>query len=60
MTSDKEIIPVSQEFIGDVRQIIESGRKQAYAAAGSIALATYSQIIAAKYMTYMPTEDELR
>lgn len=41
MTSDKYILPVSQAFIGDVRRIIEEGRKQAYAAAGNIALATY-------------------
>lgn len=41
MATDKSIVPVSQEFIGDVRRIIEDGRKQAYAAAGNIALATY-------------------
>lgn len=41
MATDKSIVPVSQEFIGDVRRIIEEGRKQAYAAAGNIALATY-------------------
>lgn len=41
MASDKYILPVSQVFIGDVRRIIEEGRKQAYAAAGNIALATY-------------------
>lgn len=41
MASDKYILPVSQAFIGDVRRIIEEGRKQAYAAAGNIALATY-------------------
>lgn len=41
MATDKSIVPVSQEFIGDVRRIIEEGRKRAYAAAGNIALATY-------------------
>lgn len=41
MATDKSIVPVSQEFIGDVRRIIEEGRKQAYAVAGNIALATY-------------------
>lgn len=44
MASDKYILPVSQTFIGDVRRIIEEGRKQAYAAAGNIALATYWNI----------------
>lgn len=44
MASDKEITPVSREFIGDVRRIIDGGRKQAYAAAGNIALATYWKI----------------
>lgn len=41
MATDKSIVPVSQVFIGDVRRIIEEGRKQAYVAAGNIALATY-------------------
>lgn len=41
MAHDKEIMTVSQEFIGDVRRIIEDGRQKAYAAAGNIALATY-------------------
>lgn len=41
MAHDKEIVTVSQEFIGDVRRIIEDGRQKAYAAAGNIALATY-------------------
>ena len=44
MESDKNMVPVSQAFIGDVRRIIEEGRKQAYAAAGNIALATYWNI----------------
>lgn len=44
MISDKNIAPISQNFIGDVRRIIEEGRKQAYAAAGNIALATYWNI----------------
>lgn len=44
MESDKNIMPVSQKFIGDVRRIIEDGRKQAYAAAGNIALATFGNI----------------
>lgn len=41
MAHDKEIMTVSQEFIGDVRRIIEDGRQKAYAAVGNIALATY-------------------
>lgn len=41
IATDTSIVPVSQEFIGDVRRIIEEGRKQAYTAAGNIALATY-------------------
>ncbi|MDE6807929.1 MAG: hypothetical protein K2I98_05675 [Prevotella sp.] len=44
MTNDKSQIPLSQQFVGDVRQIIETGRKQAYAATGNIALATYWNI----------------
>lgn len=40
MTShDKNII--SQHFLGDVRTIIEQGRSQAYAAAGTCAILTY-------------------
>lgn len=41
MATEKDIVPVSQTFIGDVRRIIEEGRKQAYTAVGNIALATY-------------------
>lgn len=41
MATDKSIMTVSQEFIGDVRRIIEDGQKQAYATAGTIVLATY-------------------
>lgn len=44
MATDRNIVPVSQGFIGDVRRIIEEGRKQAYAAAGNIALSTYWNI----------------
>lgn len=44
MESNKEIIPISREFIGDVRRIIEDGRRQAYAAVGNITLATYWNI----------------
>lgn len=44
MNPNKEIVPVSQEFVCDVRRIIDDGRQQAYAAAGNIALATYWNI----------------
>ncbi len=44
MTTNQIIIPLSQDFIGDVRSIIESGRHQAYSAVGSITLATYWNI----------------
>ena len=44
MAKNKSLIPISQEFVGDVRQIIENGRKQAYAAASTISLATYWHI----------------
>lgn len=44
MAADKEIVPVSQEFVCDVRRIIDDGRRQAYAAVGNIALATYWNI----------------
>lgn len=36
MATDKNIASVSQDFIGDVRRIIEDDRKQAYTAAGNI------------------------
>lgn len=44
MNPNKEIVPVSQEFVCDVRRIIDDGRQQAYAAVGNIALATYWNI----------------
>lgn len=44
MANDKYLIPISQEFIGDVRKIIENGRKQAYAAASAISISTYWHI----------------
>lgn len=44
MATDRNIVPVTQGVIGDVRRIIEEGRKQAYAAAGNIALSTYWNI----------------
>lgn len=44
MDPNKEIVPVSQEFVCDVRRIIDDGRRQAYAAVGNIALATYWNI----------------
>lgn len=44
MTTNQIITPLSQDFIGDVRSIIESGRHQAYSAVGSITLATYWNI----------------
>lgn len=43
MDPNKEIVPVSQEFVCDVRRIIDDGRRQAYAV-GNIALATYWNI----------------
>ncbi len=44
MTQVNSLFSVSQEFIGDVRQIIEKGRQQAYAAASAVSLATYWNI----------------
>lgn len=44
MTQDKSLFPVSHEFVGDVRKIIENGRQQAYTATGAISLATYWNI----------------
>lgn len=44
MDPNKEIVPVSQAFVCDVRRIIDDGRRQAYAAVGNIALATYWNI----------------
>jgi len=38
MTQDRTLLPVSQKFVGDVRQIIENGRKQAF----TVANANYS------------------
>lgn len=45
MATEENLMPVSQGFIGDTRQIIENDHKLAFAA---------------KYMMYMPTEEELR
>ncbi len=44
MTPDNSLVPISKEFIGDIRQIIEEGRLQANIAAGKAALATYWNI----------------
>lgn len=39
MTKGKSLIPISQEFVVAVRQIIQNGRRQAYSAANAISLA---------------------
>ena len=44
MASNKSQIPVSPKFISDIRNIIETGQRHAYAAAGHIAIATYWNI----------------
>ncbi|MDE6335076.1 MAG: PDDEXK nuclease domain-containing protein [Muribaculaceae bacterium] len=44
MAKEKALIPISKEFVFEVRQIIENGRKQAFSAASSISLATYWNI----------------
>ncbi|MDE6629937.1 MAG: PDDEXK nuclease domain-containing protein [Bacteroidales bacterium] len=44
MKQEESIISVTQEFVGDIRRIIENGRQQAYAAASAISLATYWNI----------------
>ena len=44
MKEDKAIIPVSKDFVSDVRRIIENGRQQAFSATSAIALATYWNI----------------
>lgn len=44
MAKDKSIIHISQEFVGDIRQIINNGRQQAFTAASAISLATYWNI----------------
>lgn len=41
MTTENEISPVTQKFIGDIKRIIDGGRRQAYASVGNIMLATY-------------------
>ncbi|MBD5327688.1 MAG: DUF1016 domain-containing protein [Bacteroides sp.] len=42
--SKHPLIPLSQEFIGDIRQIIDTGRLRAYNAVGSIVIITYWEI----------------
>ena len=44
MTPDNLLVPISKEFIGDIRRIIEEGRFQANVEAGKAALATYWNI----------------
>ncbi len=44
MAQDKSLLPISKEFIGDVRHIIETGRQQAYAASGYVTIVTYWNI----------------
>ncbi|MBD5196588.1 MAG: DUF1016 domain-containing protein [Bacteroidales bacterium] len=44
MKEDKAIIPISKDFVSDVRRIIENGRQQAFSATSAIALATYWNI----------------
>lgn len=44
MTINAPTIPLSLDFISDIRQIIETGRRQAYAAVGNITLNTYWNI----------------
>ncbi len=44
MANDKSLISIPQDFFGDVREIIENGRKQAYAAASTLSLTTYWHI----------------
>ncbi len=41
MEKEESLIIISQEFLGDIRQIIEKGRQNAYVAASSITLVTY-------------------
>ena len=44
MAKEKDITPISKEFVSDVRQIIDNGRQQAFTAANAISLATYWNI----------------
>lgn len=44
MEKEESLIIISQEFLGDIRQIIEKGRQNAYVAASSITLVTYWNI----------------
>ena len=44
MKKDNTIIPISKDFVSDVRRIIESGRQQAFSTTSAIALATYWNI----------------
>lgn len=44
MAQDKSLFPISKEFIGDVRHIIETGRQQAFATSGYVAIVTYWNI----------------
>lgn len=44
MKKDNAIIPISKDFVSDVRRIIENGRQQAFSTTSAIALATYWNI----------------
>ncbi|MDE5586427.1 MAG: PDDEXK nuclease domain-containing protein [Muribaculaceae bacterium] len=44
MAKEKDIIPISKEFVSDVRQIIDNGRKQAFSAVSTISYVTYWNI----------------
>ena len=44
MTLDNSLMHISKEFISDIRQIIEDGRRHANKVAGQIAIATYWNI----------------
>ena len=44
MKKDNAIIPISKDFVSDVRRIIDNGRQQAFSATSAIALATYWNI----------------
>ena len=44
MKTDKALIPISKDFVSDVRTIIENGRQQAFSTTSAIALTTYWNI----------------
>lgn len=44
MKTDKALIPISKDFVSDVRTIIENGRQQAFSTTSAIALNTYWNI----------------